>query len=176
MAHPKKDPGNAWMLPGLGATGPDPARRDKLMLFGQFVGDWDIDRRWIEPDGSEHRNTGRVHFRWILGGLAVQDTWSAIEGTPPTETPIGTTIRFYDPKVDAWTSLWIAPAHGIFQRFVARRVGDEIVLETRDDQGNPEHWIFSEIAPRSFRWRAEESRDDGKTWKITEEMRIRRSD
>ena len=126
-----------WVLPGLGADGPDPALRDQLQLFGQFVGDWDIDRRWVEPDGSERRNTGRVHFRWILGGRAVQDVWSAIEGDPPEEAAVGTTIRSYDPEKDAWTSLWIAPKYGLLVRFTVPRVGSEIVLETHQD-GYPE--------------------------------------
>ncbi len=176
MARSNTAPQTSWLLPGLGATGPDPALADRLMLFGQFVGDWDIDRRWIEPDGSEHRNTGHVHFRWILGGDAVQDTWSAIEGDPPKETALGTTIRFYHREQNAWTSLWIAPKYGMLQRFSVQQVGGEIVLATTNAAGHPEHWIFSEITPTSFRWRAEESYDGGKTWKLTEEMRIRRSE
>ncbi len=166
--------GTAWFLPGLGAEGPNPERKDKLMLFGRFVGDWDIDRWWVEPDGSEHRNTGHVYFRWVLGGNAVQDIWSAIEGDPAEEIAIGTTIRVYDPTRDVWTSLWIAPKCGMLQRFSVQEVGGEIVLATTNDPGHPEHWIFSEITPASFRWHAEESYDGGGTWKLTEEMRIHR--
>lgn len=175
MAQEKEATEPAWLLPGLGAKGPDRDLRDRLMLFGQFVGDWDIDWRWLEPDGSERRRKGRLHFRWILGGHAVQDIWSAIEGDPPRERPIGTTIRFPNPNEDTWTSVWIAPDRGLLRRFVARQVDEEIVLATKKDDGNPERWIFSDITPSSFRWRAEESFDGGKTWKLTEEMRIRRS-
>jgi len=148
--------------------------KDKLNLFGQFVGDWDIDWRWLEPDGSEHRRAGRVHFRWVLGGRAVQDIWSTLDGDPPRETPIGTTIRFPNAGADTWTSVWIAPDRSLLRRFVARKVGEEIVLATTKDDGNPEHWIFSEITGQSFRWRAEDSPDGGRTWKLTEEMRMRR--
>ncbi len=163
-----------WTLPGLGASGADPALRDQLVLFGQFVGDWEIDWRWIEPDGSERHGKGRLYFRWILGGHAVQDIWSAMEGDPPREMPIGTTIRFPNRGTDTWTSVWIAPDRSLLRRFVARKVGDEIVLATTKDDGNPEHWIFSEITASSFRWRAEDSGDGGQTWRLTEEMRIRR--
>jgi hypothetical protein len=31
-----------WLIKGLGADGPDPTLRKKLMLFSQFVGDGDI--------------------------------------------------------------------------------------------------------------------------------------
>ncbi len=176
MPRRQDEPVGGWSLPGLGAQDPDPAFSDQLRLFGQFVGDWDIDWRWIDPDGTEHRRTGRLHWRWILGGRAVQDIWSAVEGNPPRETPVGTTIRFPNADGETWTSLWIAPDRHLLRRFLARGVGDEIVLATTKEDGNPEHWIFSEITPSSFRWRAEDSSDGGKTWRLTEEMRIRRSD
>ncbi len=174
MAKPRETAEGAWFLQGLGATGPDPKHEAQLRLFGQFVGDWDIDWRWIEANGSERRRKGRLHWRWILGGRAVQDIWSALEGDPAQERPIGTTIRFPNADGDTWTSLWIAPDRNLLRRFVARKVADEIVLATTKDDGNPEHWIFSEIEPASFRWRAEESSDGGKTWTLTEEMRIGR--
>lgn len=173
---PQATPADApWGLPGLGADGPDPRFKGRLRLFGQFVGDWDIDWRRIEADGSWHRKNGRLYVRWILGGRAVQDVWSALEGEPPREVPAGTTIRFPNANGKTWTSLWIAPDRNLLRRFVARQVGDEIVLATTKDDGNREHWIFSEITPSSFCWRAEDSRG-GKTWTLTEEMRIRRSE
>ena len=36
-------------------------------------------------------------------------------------------------------------------------------------------WVFSQITPKSFRWHSEETKDKGKTWKITEEMQIRKA-
>jgi hypothetical protein len=39
---------------GLEANGIDPSLREKLMLFGQFIGDWDIDE-------------SRYEGRWNLG-------------------------------------------------------------------------------------------------------------
>ncbi len=169
-----ESPKTGWSLPGLGADGPKPESKGRLNLFGQFVGDWDIDWREVRPDGSERRKKGRLYVRWILEGRAVQDIWSALEGDPPREVPAGTTVRFPNADGETWTSLWIAPDRNLLRRFVARQVGSEIVLATTKDDGNPEHWIFSEITPIAFRWRAEDSRDGGKTWTLTEEMRIRR--
>ena len=166
---------NKHVIEGLGALGPDPEMRDKLMLFGQFVGDWDIlEARYPQPDGTEIIRTGEVHFGWILDGRAVQDVWLKHQGNPPRAVPIGTTVRFYDPKIDAWHVTWIAPKSAAIQTFLARLVGEEIVLEGRTDDQYPERWIFSEITANSFRWRAVESHDNQKTWKLTEAMRIRR--
>src|SRR5215831_7213194 len=88
--------------------------------------------------------------------------------------PAGTTLRYYDSKVDAWHCVWFSPKQGVVQRFVARKIGDEIVLKGQTREGYPEHWIFSEVTPDSFRWRAVESHDEERSWLLTEEMRVRR--
>ena len=143
------------------------------MLFGQFVGDWDIvEARYRLSEGKWIKEKGEVHFGWILGGTAVQDVWLGRDEDSQEVTIFGTTVRFYDPEIDAWRSTWISPIKGLVKTFIARKVKDEIVLESKTPEGHPERWIFSEITPRSFRWRSEETSDDGKTWTLTEEMRI----
>jgi hypothetical protein len=117
---------------------------------------------------------GELHWDWILDGRAVQDVWMSIDEKTHKAIPEGTTIRFYDQKIDAWHSIWISPTQAVVKTFVGRQVGDEIVLEGRTAEGYPLRWIFSEITPNSFRWRAEETRDNGKTWTLREEMQIRR--
>jgi hypothetical protein len=163
-------PGNS--IKGLMAEGPDPELKEKLMLFGQFVGNWDIEARYPQADGGEVKRQGEVHFGWILEGRAIQDVWMTHDKTPPSF--MGTTIRFYDPKIDAWHSIWIAPARGVVRTFLGRKVGNDIVLESKTKEGYPENWIFYEIKPGSFRWRAVESHDNGNNWELTEEMRVHR--
>jgi|SRR5579872_5713725 len=164
-----------WEIPGLAAQGPDPELKEKLMLFGQFVGDWEIvEDRYLEADCSWVRGKGELYWRWILDGLALQDVWASLDETTGRIIPDGTTIRFYDPKIDAWRSTWISAAQGVVKPFIGRQVGKEIVLEGKTVDGFPAKWIFSEITPNSFLWHSEETRDDGKTWTLREEMKIRR--
>jgi len=162
-------------IEGLLAEGANPEMREKMMLFGQFVGDWDIlDDRSLQPDGTWTTTRGELHWGWILDGRAVQDVWMWIDEKTGKLIPEGTTVRFYDGKIDAWHSVWLSPNQGAVKTFVARQVGDEIVLEGKTAEGYPVKWIFSDITPDFFRWRAEETQDNGKTWTLTEEMRIRR--
>lgn len=152
----------------LNSNGPNEKYKDKLMLFGQFVGDWEIvECNAIQEDGSIITTKGELHWGWILNGRAVQDIWI---GAPD----MGTTVRFYDPEIDAWHSVWMTPTQGVVRNFIGRKVEDEIVLETRDTNNKLIHWIFYDISPETFRWRAEESTNDGETWIKTEEMFIRR--
>lgn len=176
MVDKSKESRNAWAIKGLGADGPDPKLEEKLMLFGQFIGDWDVvEARYPQPDGTEIKRQGEIHFGWILDGRAIQDVWMTYSENPRRFVPVGTTIRFYDPTMDAWRSVWISPIQGVVQTFIGRKVDDEIVLESKTKEGYPEKWIFSNITPQSFRWRSVETHDNGKTWQLTEEMQVRRS-
>ena len=170
-----------WEIIGLASDQPYPDLKEKQDLYGQIVGDWDIlECRSLEEDGSWSSERGKVHWRWILEGRAVQDVWSTIDKASGREIPGGTTVRFYDQKIDAWKSVWISPVQGVVKVFTGRKTGDEIIVVKKrndeDKEGYLVKWIFSEITRDSFRWRAERSYDSGRTWEMNEEMRIRRSE
>ncbi len=57
---------NNAMIAGLVTQSSDPGLKEKLMLFGQFVGDWEIESEWYLPDGSIPKGRGEIHFGWIL--------------------------------------------------------------------------------------------------------------
>ena len=50
-----------------------------------------------------------------------------------------------------------------------RPVDGGIVLLSDEDEPQL-RWRFTDIGPRSFRWRAESSHDGGATWEFDEEM------
>lgn len=174
MIYEAKQARDGHLLDGFGAGGADPELRNRLMLFGQFVGDWEIESKWFLPNGLTPTGRGEIHFGWILNGTAIQDVWSGQVDNPPPGFPargFGTTIRFYDPNIDALRVLWISPAGGTIQDFVTVVVGDEIVLVGRTVDGeHPERWILSEISPRSFQWRSVESYDNEITWQTTQQI------
>ena len=43
---------NLWAIKGLAVNGPDPNLEEKLMLLGQFIGDWEIEDQYTEADGT----------------------------------------------------------------------------------------------------------------------------
>jgi len=163
----------------LAAGGPSAACGDALVLFGQFVGVWDFVWTGYDDNGEEtETQDGEWIFGWVLEGRAVQDVWIVPARSTPghdgTSAEYGTTIRFYDPRTDAWYVTWNGPVQGIRRTFIARRAGDEIVQEGETKDGRPMRWIFSEISENSFRWRSVYSRDDEKTWLLREQMAVRR--
>lgn len=154
------------------ANKPDPEHRDKLMLFGQFIGSWNYAATAYHDDGTRETSEGEIHFHWILQGRAVQDVWSAKSQSNAEAKPYGTTVRFYDPKSDTWKSTWISPVAGVVFPMTARQVGSEIVIEGTNSSGKLVHWIFSDIASNSFRWHAERL-VDGK-WRTYEDLTVKR--
>jgi hypothetical protein len=175
LATPTQD--NQPVIRGLIAKGPAAELRDQRQLFGQFVGDWEIESRWFLDGGQQPTGKGEVHFGWILSGTAVQDVWCGHIKNPPPGYPefaFGTTIRFYDPAIKAWRCVWIAPQESTLQLFIARAVGKEIVLEGKTPEGYPLRWIYSDITADSFRWHSEELQDVGKTWRTTQIILARR--
>ena len=162
------------MLDALAADGPHPDHADKLMLFGQFVGSWDFDGFYTTPDGSQVEMTGEWHFGWVLAGRAIQDVLICPpRGADGPNLEYGSTVRFYDPAIDAWQVTWITPPQRAVVRLVARPVGDDIVLEGPGSDGLL-RWTFSGISPDAFTWSGFHSADAGATWRQREQMRLRR--
>ena len=142
-------------------------------IYGRFVGSWDLDVRQFSEDGRERRRAGEWYFGWALEGRAVQDVWIV----PPRPEPAdyyGTTLRVYDPRIDAWRIQWTDPVTRTFLQMIGRAEGTDIVqLGTRPD-GQLARWSFRDITDDSFLWQGEVSADDGKSWRINTEFTARR--
>ncbi|MGD0273331.1 MAG: hypothetical protein ABSB96_06360 [Gaiellaceae bacterium] len=171
MAHAASTSGST-AVSLLAADGPAEGLADKLMLFGRFVGAWDVESTSFQPDGTRRERIGEWRFAWVLGGRAIQDVLFE-KGASPDR--YGTTIRAYDERADTWHVSWMAPAWHEYVHLVARAVGDRIVLEgAGSDPARRERWSFNEITDDSFVWRGEASFDEGETWILEQEIRARR--
>ena len=165
----------------LHANGPDPERSRELHLYGQFVGDWTADVVAYEPAGEAYRAAGEIHFGWVLHGRAVQDVWiippsdhSNLSPFPVAGNWYGTTIRAYDPTIQAWRIYWVDPATNAFRQQIGRAIGDDIVQEGVTESGALSRWRFTNITPETFHWLADTKLTPDSDWRVVVEVLARR--
>lgn len=159
---------SAPSIHALHASGPAPDRVEKMGLYGWLIGDWEMDGSIHLDNGTLHKGRGEIHFGWVLEGRAIQDVWifpGAFHGT---------TLRVYDPGLDAWHILWSDPLKQYYTRQIGRACGKDIVQGGKLEDGTLIRWSFTEITPNSFHWLGERSRDGGTSWQLQAEFFARR--
>jgi hypothetical protein len=148
-------------------SGARPRGQDETL----WLADWTLDHGRNRPSRRRHTapGVGEIHFGWVLEGRAIQDVW-ILPGVF-----YGTTLRVYDPGLDAWHILWSDPLRQFYTRQIGRAQGDDIVQEGTNEAGEAVRWSFTKITRDAFRWIGERSSDGGKTWQLQAEYSARRA-
>ena len=150
-------------------------------VYGWLCGSWELDvlhYRAIDVTGRGIK--GEVHAGWVLEGRAVQDVWimprrgERSANTEKSMNMFGTTLRSWDPTIQAWRIAWTNPAAGHREDQIGRRSGNDIVQTGTRADGTETRWTFTEITPDSFHWLGEALQPDGITWKLEGEFRAQR--
>jgi hypothetical protein len=130
-------------------------------------------------DVTERHLKAEAHFGWVLEGRAVQDVWIMPPRSQRTTDEdkatnmYGTTLRVWDPLIQAWRVTWINPVTGR-DELIGRWHGKDVVQVGAHPDGTPIRWTFTEITPESFHWIGEVLQPDATTWKIEGEFRAKR--
>ena len=152
-----------------------------MALYAFLIGRWSMDVNIYRNDGTKLSKQGIVCAGWVLEGRALQDIWAS------PGLFHGTTLRIYDPGLDAWHIFWNDPLNQVYLSQIGRAHGKDIVQEGKEtpslarlyrtsQAGESEakiRWIFSEIMDNSFRWRSERS-TDGANWQLQREYFVSR--
>lgn len=164
----------------LHSPGPSPELGAGADLYDRLIGSWDVTVYEYPQNGSRRELQGEWHFGWVLEGRAIEDVFivpprsQRTAGTAREGNRYGATLRMYDAARDEWRITWFNPVTLARNDLIARRDTDGIFQEGATEDGGLTRWIFTEIHPESFRWRAETSMDGGKTWRLTVEFLARR--
>lgn len=152
------------------APGRSPEVPEASDLYGFLVGSWNLEVvRYAGVDVAGRGLGGELHAAWVLEGRGVQDTWimparGARAGVGPGQNMYGTTLRTWDPTIEAWRIAWTNPAHSHYEQQIGRRSGKDIVQLGVRANGTATRWMFTEITPRSFHWLGDALAPDGHTW------------
>jgi hypothetical protein len=162
------------LLAAPGRSGEIPESQD---VYGWLVGSWRLEiRKYWAMDVSARGIVGEAHFGWALEGRAIQDVWimpRVSDRTPHVDKQMnmyGTTLRVWDPTIQAWQITWTNPAGDHHERQIGRRVGNDVVQIGHRSDGTTTRWTFSEITKDSFHWTGEALNPDGKTWSVEGEF------
>lgn len=153
---------------------------EAMDAYGWLIGSWELELVGYDDEGNVIHSTGEAHFAWVLEGRAVQDVFinprrsERGHSSPKFANWYGTTIRIYDPSIQAWRVNWFNPHDGIRAELIGRRRGKEIVQEGKFPDGTPIRWTFSEITENSCRWRGERLERDANTWRLQVEFHAKR--
>jgi hypothetical protein len=165
----------------LAAPGRAPEIPESADLYGWLVGSWDLDvLHYWAVDVSARGIRCEVHAGWILEGRAIQDVWimprrsDRTGGLDKKMNMFGTTLRVWDPAIQAWKITWRNPAGDHHEEQIGRRDGKDIVQVGVRPDGTPTRWSFTDITRQSFHWMGESLTPGGRTWKLEGEFRGRR--
>ena len=165
----------------LAAPGRSPEIPEAADVFGWFVGDWELDiHRYWSVDVRARGIKGEIHVGWVLEGRAIQDVW--IMPPRPDRTGkvdkklnmYGSTLRAWDPTIQAWRIVWVNPAGDHYEQQVARWSGKDVVQVGARCDGTTTRWTFSEIKGDAFHWTGEALAAAGRSWTLEGDFRARR--
>jgi hypothetical protein len=162
------------------ALGRSPEIPEEMDLYGFLIGSWELDVVAYDDDSNVIHSTGEAHVAWILEGRAVQDVFinprrlDRGPDSPKFANWFGTTLRIYDPTIQAWRVNWFNPHDGFRAELIGRRRGKDVVQDGKFPDGTPIRWTYSEITDDSCLWRGERLASGGKTWRLQVEFRARR--
>jgi hypothetical protein len=158
----------ANLLDALHSQQPATDRAARMGLYAWLIGRWEMDGI-IHSVTAKQAIRGEIHAGWVLEGRALQDVW-ILPGVF-----YGTTLRVYDPGLDAWHILWSDPLRQYYTRQIGRAHGKDILQEGTNNDGVPTRWSFVDIRDDSFHWLGERSTGTG-TWQLEAEFFVRRAD
>jgi hypothetical protein len=165
----------------LAASGRSAEIPESADAYGWLIGSWELDvRHYKAVNVGALGLKGEAHFGWVLEGRAVQDVWimprvaERTANTEKTNNMCGTTLRAWDPSIQAWHITWINPVTGHREEQIGRWSGKDVVQVGARSDGTPTRWRFTEITPDSFHWTGDSLMADGETWMLEGEFLAQR--
>ena len=102
---------------------------------------------------------GNARIVTFANGMTAKELIVDVGDAAALSNRYGTTLRVYDPRIDAWHIQWTEPVGQTYLTMVGRAQGSDIVQLGKNAAGQVIRWGFYEITRDSFLWRGEASAD-----------------
>ena len=109
------------------AEGPSADRAGNMDLYGWLIGSWDLDVTGYLPDGTTRRGRASGTSAGCSRAGPSRTCGSCRRAGRPAGdaaanvNSYGTTLRIYDPRIDAWQIQWTDPVTQTSSRWSAAR-------------------------------------------------------
>jgi hypothetical protein len=152
--------------------------------FDFWVGEWDIDQKILQKDGSWLETKAHTSVSPILNGCALEEHWSGEVkffwlGMEEIKPMNGFSIRYYNPEKKKWYIHWIDNFNLAFGDGASGNFKDgkgEFLSETDTTNGKRISKItFSDITDNSVYWDLAISNDNGNSWTVIWIMEMKRA-
>ncbi len=141
--------------------------------FNFWIGDWDIQQKILNKDGSWLETNAHTSVSSILNGCALEEHWEGDvkffwNGMDSIEHMKGFSIRYFDSKKNEWNIHWLDNKNlqmgtGFTGNF--KNGKGEFFRETNNANENSISRItFSNFKKNSVHWDLSFSKDNGETW------------
>ena len=152
--------------------------------FDFWIGNWNIDQKIIQKDGTWLETKARDSVFSILKGCAIEEHWNGdvqffwagMKEPKPLE---GFSIRYYDTSEKKWHIKWMDnfnPKLGDGMTGNFKNGKGQFFHENTTEKGTQISRItFSDITENSVHWDLSLSRDNGKTWTTIWIMEMKRA-
>lgn len=132
--------------------------------FDFWIGDWQVQSRQIQADGSWHEVQEQWTARPIIGGCAIEDF---AEGDFGGGMMRGFGLRYYNPTTDEWSITWMstgAPGQlGVWTGKMSGTGGD--FLSAAPDGGVVTRIRWEDVSADGAHWEYAVSQDEGVNWR-----------
>ena len=151
--------------------------------FDFWIGEWNIEQKIIQKDGSWLKTDAHTSVSPILGGCALEEHWTGSvkffwQGMEDIKTMKGFSIRYYNPKEKVWLIHWMDNLELKFGSGARGNFKDgrgEFFAEKDTPNGKQFSRItFSGIKKNSVHWDLAISNDNKKSWTTIWIMEMRR--
>lgn len=159
-----------FAVPSTPRVGPGNDAQEALAVddphrqFDFWIGEWSVQNRDIQPDGSwKDGDVTRARITPVCGGRAILEEWA---GPFHGSFMNGFSLRAFDPTAQHWNLLlfWTTDGDSTFGRLTGkfRHGRGEFFAPATGKQRT--RYTFSDGLPNSVRWDAAVTQDHGITW------------
>jgi hypothetical protein len=164
---------------------PERCSSTEARAFDFWIGNWDIDQKLLQQDGTWLNFDAKTSVSFALDGCAIIEHWDGMvqffwEGMQDPEPMKALSVRSFDAQTGKWLIYWMdsrTPNFGTPYIGGFSKDNGEFFREWEVPQGKRIGRItFSNITPDSVGWELAVSSDERQTWSAIWIMEMHRTE